>query len=545
MTDVEGLGPTAGPVDALDADALVALLRRTRDAFAAHRAEIDALNVFPVPDGDTGTNLLMTVDGVLEQVGSEPEDVPVAVTRGAMRSARGNSGVIFSQVLRALAEGVSEQERLDATGLAAALGRARTYVYDAVADPVEGTMLTAVTSAAVAAHRTRGNGLADVAREVEAAVGSAVRESTGQLQVLEEAGVVDAGARGMEVFCAELYGLVAGSAPHHVPAPVVRRHGSTAHQREAGSAAYRYEVQYLLDAEEAAASALREALSELGDSVVVVAAGELMNVHVHTNEIGAAIEAGLEHGRPSRIEVVRFADQIAEQRRTPVSDGVISEIGAVAVVPGPGLAQLVEELGAVPVHGGPGELPSVAEILNAVGGVKARRVAILPGHPNVVPAARQALEVAVAEGGRPLDVLDAVSSVPAILSALAVFTPSGDPDRVLDEMTVAAGACSYAEVVPAIRNADTPIGPVRRGQHLGICEGEVLVASDDPLAALRSAAEACAVDNAELATLIAGADVDADERDRARDVLLELIPGIEVEVVDGGQRSSRYVLGLE
>lgn len=545
MTDVEGVGPPTGAIDALDADALIALLHRTRDAFAVHRQEIDSLNVFPVPDGDTGTNLLMTVDGVLEEMGADPEDVPREVTRGAMRSARGNSGVILSQVLRALAEGISQRGGLDGGGLSEALGRARAYVYDAVADPVEGTMLTAVTAASEAAHDARGDGLPEVTERVADAVGAAVRETTGQLKVLEDAGVVDAGARGFEVFCLELQGLAAGTPAHHVPAPVVRRYGTTARYREAGSDAYRYEVQYLLDAGEADAPMLRERLVDLGDSVTVVAAEDLMNVHVHTNEIGAAIEAGLDLGRPSRIQVVRFTDQIAERERAAASEGAVTEIGAVAVVPGEGLAELVDELGAAPVLGGPGELPSVAEILNAVGAVAARRIAILPGHPNVVPAAHQAVDVAVAEGGRPLDVLDRVDSAPAVLSALAVLAPDGDPDRVLDEMTVAAAACRHTEVVPAIRNADTPIGPVRRGQHLGIHGGQVLVAADDPIEALRETATAAGVEDAELAILIAGAAVDEDERGRARRMLLELAPELAIEVVDGGQRSARYLLGLE
>lgn len=542
MTDVEGTD--ARPLEGIGPDALLRLLDRTRDAFAAHRDEIDALNVFPVPDGDTGTNLLLTVDGVLEEVRGQADDLPGAVIRAALRSARGNSGVIFSQVLRALAEGVSEHGVLDAAGMAQVLGRARTYAYDAVADPVEGTMLTAMTAAAVAARRAQ-DGLDALAEDVVEAVGSAVRESTDTLQVLRDAGVVDAGARGIEVFCLELHGLATGAPPHHVPAPVVHRRGPTAASREAGSATYQYEVQYLLDAPEDAAGPLRERLGDLGDSVVVVAAGGLMNVHVHTNEIGAAIEAGLDHGRPARIQVVRFTDQVTAQERSSRSRPPVVDLGAVAVVPGSGLAALVEELGGVPVLGGPGELPSVAEILNAVGTVHARRIVILPGHPNVIPAARQAVEVAVAEGGRPLDVLEEIDSIPAILSALAVLAPEGDPERTLDEMQVAGAALRHAEVVPAIRDAETPIGPVRRGQHLSVCDGDVLAATDDPLEALREAALACGVERAELAMLIAGADVDDDELTRARDLLQELAPDLEIEEVAGGQASARYVLGLE
>lgn len=541
MTDVEGTD--ARPLDGLGPDALLRLLGRTRDAFAAHRDEIDALNVFPVPDGDTGTNLLLTVDGVLEEVAQGSDDLPSAVARGALRSARGNSGVIFSQVLRALAEGVSRRGSLGADGLAEAFARARGYAYDAVADPVEGTMLTAVTVAADTARRTTGDGLVHLVRQVAEAVGTAVQRTTDQLEVLRDAGVVDAGARGMEVFCRELHGLAAGTAPRHVPAPVVRRRGAVTAGREAGSEAYQYEVQYLLEAPEAAAAPLRDQLGELGDSVVVVAAGGLMNVHVHTNEIGGAIEAGVEHGRPSRIQVVRFVDQVAEQDRG--DDSPVADLGAVAVVPGAGLARVVEDMGGVPIAGGPGELPSVAELLNAVGTVHARRVAILPGHPNVVPAAHQAVEVAVAEGGRPLDVLERVDSIPGVLAALAVLAPNADPERTLDEMQLAATACRHGEVVPAIRDADTPIGPVRQGQHLALCGGDVLGASDDPLEALRLTAVGCAVADAELATLVTGAEVGETERARARDLLAELAPGIEIEEVDGGQTSARYVLGLE
>lgn len=545
----------------LSRDALPALLTRIHRILAAHRSEVDGLNVFPVPDGDTGTNLAHTVRAALEDLGDDDGDRTGEIAiRGAMRGARGNSGVILSQVVRALVETLVDDEPLDSAGFADFLALARDLAYEAVSEPVEGTILTVLTVAARTAQDAVDKELPALVRRVCEDVHIAVAKTPEQLEVLRRAGVVDAGARGLELVLDAVHGHLTGEdldtsvgAPPASPATPVT-------ERETGSLEYRFEVQYLLDADEQRAGELRSNLQDIGDSVVVVGAAGLLTVHVHTNEVGAAIEAGLRLGRPSQIQVAAFSDQIEEfGRRQEAGAAAAAGTGArpdpadhaqrrlvcVAVLPGPGLRAVAEQLGAVVVDGAAGALPSVADVLNAVGTARGDRIAILPGHRNVVPTARQAARVSVAEGGRTLDVIAAADSPPAVLSALAVCDPAADPEEVLDDMWAAAGAVVAGEVVAAVRDADTPIGPVRRGAFLAVVAGAVVAAHDDPLDALAAVARSELVAGGELVTVCIGEGVDAAERERAIALLRELHPDADVEALDGGQRPARYHLGIE
>ncbi|MFP4311801.1 MAG: DAK2 domain-containing protein, partial [Nitriliruptoraceae bacterium] len=371
--------PRAAPLAARE---LPALFDRVHAALQARRHAIDDLNVFPVPDGDTGTNLTLTVragrDALAAARASRPaggrEALAREVIRGAIRGARGNSGVIVSQVVRAVVEVTVGEREVDAALYAAALAHARELAYEAVADPVEGTILTAIATAAEAAGRAAADGadLVTTSAAACAATAIAVERTREQLDVLREAGVVDAGARGFEVLLAAVHGHLTGEEPPVAIDPprdrVVHTGGHVCH----GSLAHPYEVQYLLDASDAVAAPLRVALEQLGESVVVVAAGGLLNVHVHTDRIGPAIEAGLAHGRPSAIEVVHLGEQVAAQdatrtlaaaaRAVEVQAAAIPRpdrpLGAVAVLHGLGAVALARSLGAEVVDGTAGALPS-------------------------------------------------------------------------------------------------------------------------------------------------------------------------------------------
>lgn len=568
-----------GHASGIDAAHLPQILARVHAALSVHRTEIDELNVFPVPDGDTGTNMVMTVREVLDALDGLAADAPrddlcATITRSAMRGARGNSGVILSQVLRALAEAVVEADGpLALAGFGAFLRRARDLAYRAVAEPVEGTILTVIGVASEMAQLSAEEGATDLL-EVSAAVRTAVHTAVGrtqeQLDVLRDAGVVDAGARGFEVVVEALHAHLTGASVDELagapPPPHVRRADGDLAVREAGSLEYRFEVQYLIDASDDTADGLRRTLEDIGDSVVVVSAGGLASVHVHTNDVGAAIEAGLDVGRPSRIEVTYFADQIADNARAAAGthehdegarpeDPIVAtrrgtqparRLGCVVVLPGPGLRAVARSMDATVVDGAAGALPSVADLLNAIGGIRADRIAILPGHRNIVPTAHQASDVSVAEGGRTLDVVESADTPPGVLAALAVCDPDADPEDVLADMEDAAAAVRTGEVVAAVRDATTPIGEVRQGQLLAVVEGQVVSATDDPLTALRTVAETLYEDEGcEVATLILGADVDDDEGAAAEEVVLAIVGDVELEVLRGDQRPARYLLGVE
>jgi uncharacterized protein len=558
-----GSGPGSGPDEDRDevpgeggrrsgaplgAAELPVLLERVHAALSAQRERIDELNVFPVPDGDTGTNMTLTVQAGLEALrGTRHADAAAAaraVTRGTLRGARGNSGVILSQILRAVVDVVTGHRAIDATLYAAALDRARVLAYEAVGHPVEGTILTVVTAAAeeAAAAVADGADLVTTSDRVCATAHRAVAATREQLDVLREAGVVDAGGRGLEVLLAAVHAHLTGEEPEAAEDHADVTGDPFRDECHRGSLAYRFEVQFLLDAEDHVAPGLRDRLELLGDSVVVVAGGGLLNVHVHTDDVGAAIEEGIALGRPSEIHVTHFGDQIAERD----NEAPPATIGAVAVVSGDGAHALAAELGATTVEGAAGRLPSVADLLNACGDVRAGTLVVLPGHPNVVATARQAADVAVAEGGRPFEVVAEAATLAAVLSALAVLDPTAPADEVVADLRAAAGAVRCGEVVPAVRDADTPIGPVTSGQPLAIVQGDVVAGAHDALEALEAVCTHLGVGDAELVTLLLGRDVSEAERDRAEELVRSLAGHTsEVTVVEAGQHPSRFTVGVE
>lgn len=531
------------------AEDLPGLLRSVLAALSQAREEVDALNVFPVPDGDTGTNLRLTVQSAVEALddlgpGAAPHDIARMAARGALRGAAGNSGVIFSQVVRAFAEHVVDRP-LTAEGLGDLLAAARHLSYEAVADPLPGTILSAMDAAVLGGVAEPGDDLADVLRRVLAAVGDAVAESRDVLEANRVAGVVDAGARGFEVALDGVLAFLEGRTVEVAPPPPIRRVVSDLVVRESGALHYEFEVQYLIEAADEVAGHLRQDLEIIGDSVVVVACGGLVNVHVHTNDVDTAVALGAAHGPTSRLVVTRFEDQIAAHRtaegaRTTMT--VRSAVGYVAVVPGSALGRLVHQLGATVVDGTAGALPTVATVLNAVGTVEADEVVLLPGHPNVVPTMHQASAVSVAEGGRALHVVETATSVPAVLATLAV-APSDRLD--LDDVRGVAAAVRSGEVVAAVRDADTPLGPVGQGQLLGVVAGQVVAVDDDVLHAVEAVVRGCVAPGTELVTLLAGAEVDDDERARVHDMVGEAFPDLDVELLDGGQRPARWIVGAE
>ncbi len=541
----------------LAARELPALFDRVHAALQARREAIDDLNVFPVPDGDTGTNMTLTVragrDALAVARANRPEGGRNAlareVIRGAVRGARGNSGVIISQVVRAVVEVTVGEREVDAAVYAAALSHARDLAYEAVAEPVEGTILTAIAAAA------------------RAATAIAVEETRGQLEVRREAGVVAAGARGFEVLLAAVHGHLTGEDAAVALDPrrdvVVHTAGHVCH----GSLAHPYEVQYLLDAPDASAAPLRVALEQLGESVVVVAAGGLLNVHVHTDRIGPAIEAGLAHGRASAIEVVHLGEQVAEldaarviseaalaidapsSRAGGVAPGTALRptrpLAVVAVLHGAGAVALARSLGAEVVDGTAGSLPSVAQLVEAIVASRAARVLVLPGHRNGAAAARAAAEVAIREHDLEVEVVEAATSPPAVLAALALWEPEADPDQMVDELLAAASAVRAGEVVDAVRDAATPIGPVRAGQPLGLADGELVAATDRPLGALAAVCRALDVGDAEVITLLYGNAASAEDRQGAAELVTRLAANAEVEIVDAGVAPARFWIGVE
>ncbi len=403
------------------------------DEFATHRAEIDKLNVFPVADNDTGTNLLATMragfDGV-RRLGDAPGlgAALAALARGAVMGARGNSGVILSQVLRGFAESLADAENgaASGTGLRAALRRADELACAAVSAPVAGTVLTVLHAAAEAAASCESDALVDVLTAATAAAGVALAQTPRQLAVLARAGVVDAGGRGLVVLLEALAGVVAEQAAAVPAVPVTspaRETDSLVAVREAGSPDFDYEVMYLLDGtDERRVASLRGELGTLGDCVAVVGTGGAdpqWNVHVHCSDVGAAIEAGVRSGRPHRITVIRFADQLAATGGARFT----AEHAVLAMVAGEGVAELFRGEGALTADAS----GTVGDLLAVLEGTRARHVTVLPGSAGANPVAEAAAERA-RDGGQDVVVVPTASPVQA-LAALAVHDPERRPGR--------------------------------------------------------------------------------------------------------------------
>lgn len=530
-----------------------ALFTHLAAAMAVERVTIDALNVFPVPDGDTGTNLLLTVQAGRDAVAhiGVLDDVTTTARRALLRGARGNSGVILSQVLAGFVDAMDSGE-VTVHRLAAMLGDARNRAYRAVADPVQGTILTALDGAVDAAGRIDGlageRHLPSVMRAVGEAVDMTVMATQNMLEENRRARVVDAGARGFAVLWWGMVSFVAGdeiaAAPDDQADDDANAGQPVVHADPLGPA---YEVMYVLelaeaDTRESVVGALRSRFQEIGDSVVVVGDGDLIQAHVHTDDIAAAIGAADGHGQATDVRVTRFADQVGTCAEDTAPAVPLARVGYVAVVPGPGIAGMVADLGATSVHGAAGDLPNVAVLLDAVARTAAETVVLLPGHPNVVPTARQAAAVSVAEGGRDLPVVAEAASVPAVLAALF---DAADDELDLDALAAAATSVRAGEVVPAVRDADTAIGPVVAGQWLAVVAGDIVGVHDTRSPALLDVVGAIAEDG-ELVTLIHGAAVDTDESVAAADQVRERLGAhVEVECFEGGQSPTVWIVGVE
>lgn len=531
------------------------------DALAEAREEIDALNVYPVPDGDTGTNMYLTIaaarDAIREIPGAPKRAALMAFSRGALLGARGNSGVILSEMLGAIARRIvsATGDDRNAEVMAEALRQATEASYAAVGEPVEGTMLTvarAASDAAIEAVKDPAARTHDVIRAAAAAAREALGHTPEQLEVLARAGVVDAGGRGVCVILDAAETVLTGKRPvpvtqplgqHAIPVPHLPSPGAGDLSSEGPS----YEVMYLLDTQDGEIPPLRARLGELGDSVVVVGGDGLWNVHAHVDDVGAAIEAGLAIGRPHRIRVTHFAEQVAAAageaaHRPPARTGRT----VIAVAAGPGLASLFADAGALVVEGGPGRRPSTGQLLDAIAGSGAQEIVILPNDHDTVRAARVAASTAESDGpGHSLriSVIPTEAQVQG-LAAIAVHEPGRTFDQDVTEMTATARHVKHGAVTVAVKEAMTSAGPCSPGDVLGVIAGDFTVIGDDLGEVAVAVLDRLLASGGELVTLVRGKDA-GDIAARAAAWVEEQHPHVDTVVYDGGQERYPLLMSVE
>ncbi|MFD8956758.1 DAK2 domain-containing protein [Streptomyces anulatus] len=578
--------------DDLDAVAVRTWCSLALEALGRERAEIDAINVYPIADGDTGTNLYLTVESAaaaVEAVFAAHEtgatapataDAVRAMAHGALIGARGNSGTILAQLLRGMAGVLADGG--DAAHLRRALTRAADAARRAVAHPVEGTVLTVAAAAAEAAEAAEG-GESDLRTVVHAAYAgalAALAKTPEQLAVLGRAGVVDAGGRGLVAVLGALVETVTGQAPVRgprtahgkAPTPVdggsvvglpvggtpvegvpaggfpaggVPETGVPAGEGpldcpEDGVAGPAFEVIYLLEAGDEQVARLRTRLDALGDSLVVVGGDGLWHVHVHVDDAGAAVEAGVEAGRPYRIRITHFATESGHDLRVQAEP---AQRAVVVVVPGDGLAGLCTEAGATTVIARPGEPPASGELVDAIRRAHAREVVLLPNDAALRHTAAAAAEQARTEGVR-VALVPTRAAVQGI-AALAVHEPDRGFDEDVVAMTAAAGATRYAELAVAERQSWTMAGICQAGDILGLIDGDVAVIGADVPATARTVLDRMLAAGGELVTLVLGEDVPDSLADALEEHVREGYLAVDTVVYRGGHQRAPLLIGVE
>ncbi|MFV0307697.1 MAG: DAK2 domain-containing protein [Desertimonas sp.] len=559
------------PLERLDAAALRSTVITFSDAVMAHAAGINRLNVYPVPDGDTGTNMARTMEAVVTEMDAAPPDLEPtcdAISHGSLMGARGNSGVILSQIMRGLAATLKTEAEGSAAVVADALEAASKAAYQAVLKPIEGTILTVVRESAESARRAAdgGGSLRDVLRAARDGGREALDRTPEMLPVLKDAGVVDAGGAGFLLLLDSALHVVDGEPlpePDHSHGPDAAAVASVA-QRSSGVdgeldvSEQRYEVMYLMDLADEQIQPFKQGWGAIGDSIVVVGGDGIWNCHVHTNDIGAAIEVGLDlGGRPKQIRVTDLFEEVAAehaQREASMHQDTGSGPAAaaterpavttavVAVSSGPGISALFEELGVQAiVTGGQTLNPSTAELLAAVGAVNAEQVVMLPNNKNIVPVAEQ-LDGLTA---RTVRVVPTVS-MPEGIAALMAYDPEADAPSNTTAMRQGADAVRSGEVTQAVRSTQTPVGPVNEGDWMGIVRGDGIVAvAGELLGAVTSLLDHLLADDGELVTVITGDGADASITAAVEAWLSDRRPDVDVEIHLGGQPLYPYLFGVE
>ncbi len=515
------------------------LVAAAHAAIKAHAAKIDALNVYPVPDGDTGTNMLLTLRSVLEEVSASPhlegEAAAKAVSRAALMGARGNSGVILSQILRGACEALGKARALDAGTLAAALAGAKERAYAAVQNPVEGTMLSVIKDAAAAACSCAERGEKNPSEVLEAATREAhasVKRTPELLTVLKEAGVVDAGGLGVAVILGALKAALCGEEP--VPdLDEARPADGGEHLQKtvthSAQEAWGYCTQFVVDGFSGDEREFEARIRDIGESVLVISDDDLVKVHLHTQDPGAALTYGGSFGRLKDIKIEDMEAQIRSRESRP-KDPVAAKVGVVVASRGEGSRKLFESMGAVVIEGGQGANPSAADFARAVERTGADAVILLPNNKNVLLVAERVHELVEAK----VHVV-ATTSIAGGLAVMVGFDSEGEAEEVVREMRDIAGELVCAEVTRAVREARVGGRDVSEGAYMGFLDEELLAVEDGVEDVALKLIEKMLEEGADVVTLLTGYGLDESTAWKIAEKAKLLDSRIEVEIKDGGQ----------
>jgi DAK2 domain fusion protein YloV len=524
----------------LNATAFRAWTQLCAAALSSARAEIDALNVFPVPDGDTGTNAYLTFVSGTDAVEALPADAPLdrlvrAYVDGLLTGAKGNTGVILSQLVRACFRDLRLDAPVSAADVAHSFVAASDAAWAAVGAPVEGTILSVAKAAALGATEAADAGVdgRTVFGRAARAAREALARTPDQMAMLARAGVVDAGGRALVVVLDATEQALTGRVPDHVAAQIPQPVQVPGDDLSADGPSY--EVMYLLEADDTAVPALRATLMALGDSLVVVGDDRLWNVHVHVDDVGAAIEAGIAAGRPYRIAVTHFADQAA---RRPQTGRVV-----IAATTGAGLTALCQEAGARTLDFTRDQPLTVAQMSASLRDVGADEIIVLPNNTRYIRQFEAAAQAARRDGVR-VAVIPTQAQVQG-LAALALHDPGLGFDEVVVAMSSAAAHTQHGAVTLATEPGMTMAGPVGPGDVLGVVTGDFAVVGDDVLDVARQVIDRLLSPAGEMLTVVLGEGSDPLHADAIGRYVRSSRPDVDVVVYDGGQENYPLFIAVE
>jgi DAK2 domain fusion protein YloV len=536
------------PIQVCDGQVFKRLIEAGLAWLEQHSEAINVLNVFPVPDGDTGTNMLLTLQSAYKEIATSPEesvsDIAQAASYGALMGARGNSGVILSQIFRGFAHGVEDCQAFDAKRFVSALRAASETAYKGVIQPVEGTILTVIRESADAAEEIASNtdDLRHILQHVVHEAAASVARTPMLLPVLREAGVVDAGGQGLYVILEGMSRYVRGETVEYNGALQAE---VSLLRAEAVMGEYDYDVQFIIRGESLDLDEVRATIANMGDSVLVVGDSKAIKVHVHTPEPGTPINYGANVGTLSHIIVENMQEQYQEfvlgQTQQAPTVEEISDIATVAVASGHGLARVFESLGvSTVVQGGQTMNPSCEDLLKAIEAASVDNVILLPNNSNVIMAAEQAKALS------PREVLVVpTKTMPQGIGAMLAFNYQADLETNARVMARAAGDVETIEVTTATRDVEIDGVAVKEGQCIGLLNDRLRTAGSSPEEVILTMLSQFTLEDFEIVTVYWGEDVTQDEAEQMVARIETLSADIEVELVEGAQPHYYYILSLE
>jgi DAK2 domain fusion protein YloV len=541
---------TGNPIWTCDGQGLKRLLEAGTAWLDRHMEAINSLNVFPVPDGDTGTNMLLTMQAALEEIANSPEHSVSAIAHtaahGALMGARGNSGVILSQILRGVARSIDGKDEFNASDFASAMKEGTATAYKGVIKPVEGTILTVVREAAEAAVTAvaEEEDLRLVLERVVNEAKESVAKTPSLLPVLAEAGVVDAGGQGLFIIMEGMLRYIRGET---VEVAFAMETAVDLHVPSEDE--YGYDVQFIIQGQDLKLEQIRDTIAAMGESTLVVGDSTTIKVHIHTEEPGTPLNYGASMGSLSKITVENMQEQYQEfilsQAQTSATPSVASEeicnIATVVVAQGPGLVRVFESLGAsAVVPGGQTMNPSTEELLKAAEGIQTDQVIILPNNSNIILAAQQAQKLSE----KNIRIVP-TRTIPQGVSALLAFNYQADLDANARAMEQAAGEVQTGEITIATRSVQLNGVDVKEGEAIGLLNDNLVASDRSPEQVIEEVLRQMKAEEYEIITIYYGENVTQKEAEALATQISQDYPEQEIELVNGGQPHYIYILSAE